>query len=41
MPAVWLKKGINEVVVFDQLLGNHQEISTLDHPVLGELPVAK
>jgi beta-galactosidase len=37
VPAVWLKKGINEVVVFDQLLGDHKEISTLDHPVLNEV----
>jgi beta-galactosidase len=36
VPAVWLKKGINEVVIFDQLMGNHKELSTFDHPVLKE-----
>ncbi|TSD67907.1 beta-galactosidase [Inquilinus sp. KBS0705] len=37
IPAAWLKKGQNEVVVFDQLKGGHTELSTLDHPVLSEL----
>jgi beta-galactosidase len=37
VPAVWLKKGTNEVVIFDQLNGGHQEIGTLDHPLLSEL----
>jgi beta-galactosidase len=37
VPAVWLKKGINEVVVFDELMGNHKDLSTFDHPVLGEV----
>jgi beta-galactosidase len=37
VPAVWLKKGTNEVVVFDQLKSGHTELSTFDHPVLNEL----
>ncbi|TWR27349.1 beta-galactosidase [Mucilaginibacter pallidiroseus] len=37
VPAGWLKKGINEVIVFDELGGDHKDISTLDHPVLSEL----
>ncbi|OOQ60064.1 glycoside hydrolase family 35 protein [Mucilaginibacter pedocola] len=37
VPAVWLKKGVNEVVVFDQLKSGHTELSTLNHSVLGEL----
>lgn len=41
VPAAWLKKGTNEVVVFDQLLGNHSELSSLDHPVLSELKKAE
>jgi beta-galactosidase len=32
-----VKKGVNEVVVFDQLKGGHTEISTFDHPVLNEV----
>jgi len=37
VPAAWLRKTHNEIVVFDQLKGNHQHISTLDHPVLDEV----
>jgi beta-galactosidase len=37
MPAVWLKKGENEIVVFDQLKSGHTKISSLDHPVLDQL----
>ncbi|MEO7213990.1 glycoside hydrolase family 35 protein [Mucilaginibacter sp.] len=37
VPAVWLKKGTNEVVVFDQLKSGHTELSTFDHPVLNEV----
>jgi beta-galactosidase len=37
VPAVWLKKGINEVIVFDELMGNHKDLSTFDHPVLSEV----
>jgi beta-galactosidase len=41
VPAVLLKKGVNEVTVFDQLKGNHAELSTLDHPVLSEVVKAE
>jgi beta-galactosidase len=37
VPAVWLKKGQNEVVVFDQLKGGHTALSTFDHPVQDEV----
>ncbi|RFZ90151.1 beta-galactosidase [Mucilaginibacter conchicola] len=37
VPAAWLKKGTNEVVVFDELNSGHKEISTIDHPVLNEV----
>jgi beta-galactosidase len=37
IPASWLKKGINKLVVFDELKGNHTKINTLDHPVLNEV----
>ena len=37
VPAAWLRKSHNEIVVFDELKGNHQHISTLDHPVLNEM----
>ncbi len=34
VPAPWLKNGINEIVVFDELKVDHTDIHTLDHPVL-------
>ena len=37
IPASWLKKGINQIVVFDQLKSGHTKISALDHPVLNEV----
>jgi len=37
VPAVWLKKGVNEITVFDELNANHTSISTLDHSVLSEV----
>jgi beta-galactosidase len=36
VPAVWLKKGNNEIVVFDQLKSGHTRLTTLDHPVLDQ-----
>jgi beta-galactosidase len=37
VPAVWLRKGINEIEVFDELKAGHHTISALDHPVLNEV----
>ena len=37
VPAGWLKKGVNEVVVFDALKGGHSELRTLDKPILDSL----
>ncbi len=37
IPAGWLKKGKNEVIVFDALKGNHQRIKTLNQPILNEV----
>jgi beta-galactosidase len=37
VPASWLNKGQNELVVFDELKGGHTAIKTLDHPVLNEV----
>jgi len=34
VPAVWLCKGRNEIMVFDQLKANHTMISTLKEPLL-------
>lgn len=34
IPAGWLKKGVNEIVVFDQLKNGHKTISALNHPIL-------
>ncbi len=36
IPSVWLKKGKNEIVVFDQLKAGHKNISTLSHPVIDQ-----
>jgi len=37
LPGCWLKKGLNSIVVFDELKNNHQNISSIDHPILDEL----
>jgi len=37
VPAEWLHKGKNEVVVFEQLHSNLTMLNTLDHPVLDKL----
>lgn len=37
IPAGWLKKGLNEVVVFDELKNSHTKIAALDHPILNEV----
>lgn len=34
IPACWLRKGKNEIVVFDQLKADHKTISTLNAPIL-------
>jgi beta-galactosidase len=41
VPAVWLKKGVNEIVIFDQLKTNHKVISALDHPILNQVIASK
>ena len=37
LPGCWLKKGLNSIVVFDELKNNHQNISAIDHPILDEV----
>ena len=37
IPGCWLKKGLNQIEVFDELKGDHPSISTLDHSVLDEI----
>jgi beta-galactosidase len=37
VPASWLNKGQNELVVFDELKGEHTAIKTLDYPILNEV----
>jgi beta-galactosidase len=37
IPASWLNKGQNEIVVFDELKNGHTKISALDHPILNEV----
>jgi beta-galactosidase len=36
VPVCWLKKGVNEVIVFDALKGGHNELHSLQHPVLNQ-----
>ncbi|HEY4147889.1 MAG TPA: beta-galactosidase, partial [Chitinophagaceae bacterium] len=40
VPAVWLKKGVNEVVVFDLLKHGHTLLTSLSGPVLNQLAAA-
>jgi beta-galactosidase len=37
VPACWLKKGTNEVVVFDELKDGHTELNALANPILNQL----
>jgi beta-galactosidase len=37
VPAAWLKKGKNEIIVFDELKQGHTTISTLAQPILNQL----
>lgn len=37
IPAGWLKKGLNEIVVFDELKNGHTQIAALDHPILNQV----
>ncbi len=41
VPSVWLKKGQNEVVVFDELKSGHTQISALGHSILDQVSAAK
>lgn len=36
VPACWLKKGRNEVIVFDALKGGHTALLSLDHSILDQ-----
>jgi len=37
VPAQWLKKGQNEIIIFEQLKPEQESIRFLDHPILDEL----
>ncbi|MFT4153188.1 glycoside hydrolase family 35 protein [Parafilimonas sp.] len=37
VPAEWLKKGSNEIIVFEMIKPNVNEISALDQPILNDL----
>ena len=37
VPGPWLRKGINDVVVFDLLAPEHRTLRGLDHPILDDL----
>lgn len=37
VPAGWLKKGVNEVIVFDELKDGHTSINALDNSILNQL----
>lgn len=38
VPASWLRKGKNEVLVFDELKSNHTQLSSSDHAMLDHNP---
>ena len=40
LPAEWLKKGANEIVVFEMIKPEVNEIASLDKPVLSDLDEA-
>lgn len=37
IPAPWLKKGVNHIVVFDELKNGRSSIGSLDHPILNDV----
>ncbi len=37
LPGVWLKKGENKIVVFEQLKSGKRKISAINHPILDDL----
>ncbi|MGB3008436.1 MAG: beta-galactosidase family protein [Chitinophagaceae bacterium] len=41
VPACWLKKGVNEIIVFDELKQGHTSLSTLEDPILSQLAANK
>ncbi|MDP4261729.1 MAG: beta-galactosidase [Bacteroidota bacterium] len=41
VPAGWLKKGVNEIVVFDELKQGHTSLTALQDPILNQLTVAE
>jgi beta-galactosidase len=41
IPAVWLKKGNNEIAIIDQLKQGHTQISAIDTPILNQNPDKK
>jgi beta-galactosidase len=36
LPGPWLRKGLNEIVVFDMLPNAHESVAGLDHPILDQ-----
>ena len=36
VPGPWLRKGVNEIVVFDMLPNPHESVTGLDHPILDQ-----
>jgi beta-galactosidase len=40
VPAVWLRKGVNEIIVFDDLKHGHTSLTSLSGPILNERPAA-
>jgi beta-galactosidase len=40
VPAGWLKKGVNEIIVFDALKQDHTSLTALQNPILNQLNVA-
>jgi beta-galactosidase len=37
IPEGWLKKGLNEIVIFDELKNGHTQVASLDRPILDKV----
>ncbi|MGH2644425.1 MAG: beta-galactosidase, partial [Chitinophagaceae bacterium] len=41
LPGCWLKKGVNSIVIFEQLQSGKNSISTIDYPILDQSEMKK
>lgn len=41
VPGCWLKRGKNEIIIFEQLTGGKTSVSAIDHPILDQLEMKR